>query len=176
MIGRIVIRCATGRSGSSRQDPTAGTPILRNKCGPGCTSSVTWTCELARSCGSRFKIELASSRGRSGGKHLRGELAAGMAPAATLYRMPLFKCVVQCSRWHANAYHVDDSIHCDPKANTRPVGRHNLQTRVLYPLGSLCGIPDLRAGNPVLTEGGICNNEFKSAEPYHFTVAEGEGT
>ena len=32
--------------------------------------------------------ELASPRGRFGGKHLRGELAAGLALTATMYRMP----------------------------------------------------------------------------------------
>ena len=32
--------------------------------------------------------ELASSRGRFGGKHSRGELAAGLALTATMYRMP----------------------------------------------------------------------------------------
>ena len=32
--------------------------------------------------------ELASSRGRSGGKQLRGELAVGIALAATMYRKP----------------------------------------------------------------------------------------
>ena len=31
---------------------------------------------------------LASSRGRFGGKHSRGELAAGLALTATMYRMP----------------------------------------------------------------------------------------
>ena len=80
---------------------------------------------------------------------------------ATASNRPYLTGYVQGRRWRANACQVDDSIHCDPKANTRPVGRQNLQTRVLHPLGSIRGIPDLRAGNPVLTEGGICNNEFK---------------
>ena len=45
----------------------------------------------------------------------------------------------------------------------------------MHPLGSIGGIPDLRAGNPVLTEGGICTTGFKCAEPYRFTVADGKG-
>ena len=87
----------------------------------------------------------------------RTDLVAG----STASNLPYLIVYVQGSGWRANAYQVDDPIHCDHKANTRPVGRQNLQTRVLHPLGAIRGIPDLRAGNPVLTEGGICNNEFK---------------